>query len=141
MDEAIQAWLSAVQQTALRPCTEGLMSVISTDAFQGGFRAILERATSSPSGSHYTLWKALAKEDNFATWLSIMMSFLFMHGFTNLQWTKLVDVMLEKKRGVWKIHLLCIICILETDFKTVLKILFTRKLMALAEGTGDLNEE
>ena len=70
-----------------------------------------------------------------------MMSFLFMHGFTNLQWTKLVDVMLEKKRGVWKIHLLCIICILETDFKTVLKILFTRKLMALAEGTGDLNEE
>ena len=64
-----------------------------------------------------------------------------MYGFTNQRLTKIVDVMLEKKIGNPKIHLLRIIGILEMDFNTALKILFTRKLMALAESTGNLHEE
>ena len=49
--------------------------------------------------------------------------------------------MLEKKRGIRKIHLLCIIGILEADFNTALKILFARKLMHIAEQARDLHDE
>ena len=53
----------------------------------------------------------------------------------------MIDLMLKKKRGNGKIHLLRIIGILEADFNTALKILFARKLMTLAESAGNLHEE
>ena len=101
----------------------------------------LPRTTSSPSGLHYSIWKALARENDIAKWLAIMMSLPFMHGFTHRRWTKMVDVMLEKKKGVRKIHQLRIIGILEADFNTALKILFARRLMAMAETTGMHDEQ
>ena len=112
----------------------------TTEDFQDAFAAVPEKTTSSPSGLHYTLWKSLAKEDDLAEWLAIMMSLPFLYGFVNERWTKVVDIMLEKKPGVRKIHLLRIIRILEADFNTALKILFARKLMLIAETNG-LNDE
>ena len=70
-----------------------------------------------------------------------MMSLPFMCGFANQRWTKMVDVMLEKRRGNCKTHLLCIIGLLEADFSTALEILFAPKLMALAESAGNFHEE
>ncbi len=49
--------------------------------------------------------------------------------------------MLEKKTGVRKIHMLCIIGILEADFNTALKILFAKNLMAASEKTGLCDEQ
>ena len=43
--EAIQVWLSAVQQTASRPRTEGIIGAISAEEFQGVFRAVSEKIT------------------------------------------------------------------------------------------------
>jgi hypothetical protein len=48
--------------------------------------------------------------------------------------------MLEKKKGVRRIHMLRIIALLEADFNTALKILFAKRLMDNAESVG-LNEE
>ena len=42
VDKVIQAWLSVVQQTASRPCTEGIMGVISTEEFQGFLSSLRE---------------------------------------------------------------------------------------------------
>ena len=41
--------------------------------------------------------------------------------------------MIEKKKDARKFHQLQMICILEADFNTVLKILFAKELMAQAE--------
>jgi len=41
-----------------------------------------------------------------------MMSLPFMYGFINTRWTRSIDVMLEKKRGNRKIHMLRIIGLL-----------------------------
>ena len=70
-----------------------------------------------------------------------MLSLPFMYRFDDQRWTKMVDVLLGKKRGNHKINLLRSIGILEADFNTALEILFAHKLMALAESAGDIREE
>jgi hypothetical protein len=69
-----------------------------------------------------------------------MMSLPSQHGFPNARWMRSIDVMLEKKKGVKKIHMLRIIALLEADFNTALKIFFARRLMDNAETAG-LNDE
>ena len=82
VDEAIQTWLSAVQKTVSRLRIEGIMGAIFIEEFQGGGLSSLgEKKTSLSTGLHYTLWNALAKQDDFAPWLSKMMSLPFMYGF------------------------------------------------------------
>ena len=56
-----------------------------------------------------------------------------MYGFVNTRWAKMVDVMIEKKRGNCKIHMLRLLGSLEADFNQSLKLLFSRKLMHKAE--------
>ena len=84
-DELVQAYFRAIQETATAskdmPMARGS---ISKQEYQDAFKAVRERTSSSPdSGLHYTLWKALAKEDDLADWLSVMMSLPFMYGFVN----------------------------------------------------------
>jgi hypothetical protein len=52
--------------------------------------------------------------------MALMMSMPFEFGFVNERWTKAIDVMLEKKKGVRKIHMLRIIALLEADFDTMM---------------------
>jgi hypothetical protein len=47
-----------------------------------------------------------------------MMSLPFEYGFVKERWTNLIDVMLEKKTGQRKIHMLQIIALLEADWNT-----------------------
>jgi hypothetical protein len=49
---------------------------------------------------HYTLWKAMAAEDDMAEFLCIMISLPFIYGFAPERWLHEIDVMLEKKKGV-----------------------------------------
>ncbi|EJK54073.1 hypothetical protein THAOC_26373, partial [Thalassiosira oceanica] len=65
-----------------------------------------------------------------------MMSLPFMYGFAPERWTRSIDVMLEKKKGKQKIHLMRIISLLEADFNVALKILFTQQVMSNAEKTN-----
>jgi len=124
--EALQAWMSAVKQMKSRMTFPPMDNIISRDDFQAVIKALSERTTSSPSDLHYSIWKVLAREDDIMDWLSVMIRLHFMYGFVNNRWTTEIDVMLEKKRDVQKIHQLRIIGILEADFNTALKILFSK---------------
>ena len=70
-----------------------------------------------------------------------MMSLPFMHGFVNERWQRVIDVMLEKKQGNRKIHMLQIIALLEADFNTALKILFSQRLIQSVEKAGLSHEQ
>lgn len=65
-DEAIQAWLSAVQQTASELTLPRMTGEISPEDFQKAFKAVDEHTSSSPSGIHYSLWKVMARDDDLA---------------------------------------------------------------------------
>ena len=139
-DEAVTAWVRALAQTEEEKRLTPITGEIDRQMFQTAFKKVSERTSSSPSGLHYSIWKCLAREDDLAEWLSLMMSMPFQFGFINERWTKSIDVMLEKKQGNRQIHMLRIIGLLEADFNTALKILFSQKLMQNAEAVG-LNDE
>ena len=139
--EAIQAWLSAIQETSNDMVLPKICSAISVEEFQTAFKAVNERTSSSPSNLHYSIWKVVSQEDNLAESLGIMMSTPFMYGFVNTRWSTVVDVVLKKKNGNRKIHHLRIPGILEVDFNTALKILFAEKLMPHAKATGLHDEQ
>ena len=97
-DEAIQAWLSVVQQTSTNMTLPRIEGAILVEEFQQAFKIVKERTSSSPSSLHYSIWKIVAREDDLAQWLSIMMSLPFMYGFVNKRWATIIDVMIEKKK-------------------------------------------
>jgi hypothetical protein len=138
-DEVIVAWIQALQQSETEAALPPIHGEILPGQYQEAFRRAKER-TSSSGPVHYTLWKCLAQDDELAEWLSIMMSLPFQHGFVCDQWMRSIDVMLEKKRGNQKIHMLRIIALLEADFNTALKVFFAKRLMDNAESAG-LNDE
>ena len=103
-DEAIQAWLSALQQTSNDMVLPRIYGTISVEEFQTAFKAVNERTSSSPSNLHYSIWKVVSQEDDLAESLGIMMSTPFMYGFVNTRWSTVVDVMLEKKKDNRRIY-------------------------------------
>ena len=140
-DEVVAAWIRSLKQTEAELALPRIGGMITPEEFSAAFKVVSERTSSSPSGMHYTIWKCLAANERIAKWMSIMMSLPFIHGFVNTRWTKSIDVMLEKKRGNRKIHMLRIIGLLEADFNTALKIIFAQKMMNNAELSGLSDEQ
>ena len=83
----------------------------------------------------------MAESDYCVEFLYITISLSFVYGFTNERWLREIDVMLEKKKGVRKIHLLRIIGLLEADFNTALKFFFENQMMIIAEENGLSDEQ
>ena len=136
VSEEMAAWIKAVKQTDKEKATPKVVGVMTKEQFQYVFKIANEKTSSSPSGMHYTMWKAMAARDYCAEFLCIMISLPFVYGFPNERWLREIDVMLEKKKGVRKIHLLRIIGLLEADFNTALKFFFANKMMIIAEEHG-----
>ena len=135
------AWFNEVKQTDQERECEPIVGCMTKDDFQFAFKQITEKTSSSPSGLHYTIWKALAANDWCAEFLCIMISLPFMYGFANKRWTKLIDVMLEKKKGVRKIHTLRIIGLLEGDFNTALKWFMASQVQRRAEDNNAMSKD
>ena len=83
----------------------------------------------------------MAESDELSEFLCIMISLPFVYGFACKRWLRAIDVMLEKKKGVRKIHMLRIIGLLEADFNSALKYFFAKKMMQRAEENGSMAEE
>ena len=79
------------------------------------------------------IWKAMAASDYCAEFLCIMIGLPFVYGFANTRWLQGIDMILEKKKEVRKIHLLRIIGLMEADFNTALIFSFVNQMMTIAE--------
>ena len=89
---------------------------------------------------NYTIWNCIASDNELSAYMVIMMRLPFMYGFKNDRWAKCIDVMLEKKAGVQRIHQLRIIGLVEADFNSALKIYFAKHMIANSE-KSNLTEE
>jgi hypothetical protein len=141
VDPILAQWINNLKKPDAQQYFEqfSIDGAISADELQAAFKAVNER-TSSAGPIHYTLWKCMAAEDSLAHWMAIMLSIPFLYGFAPSRWTDMVDVMLEKKKGNRKIHMLRIIGLIAPDFNTALKH-FARKFAVNSESTNSLSEE
>ena len=132
----IKDWISLIKREEADNKLSPIPSFIEPNEFTRAFKITDEMTSSSPFGTHYTMWKAIAEKEDFCEYLAIMMSLPFQYGFTNKRWENAIEVMLEKKPNMRKIHLMRIIALVEADFNTALKIMYARKLMWNAEQSG-----
>ncbi|KAL7529017.1 hypothetical protein ACHAXR_002748, partial [Thalassiosira sp. AJA248-18] len=137
----VRTWLTHIRRTNQEKTKcNPIDGYIGRDDFQQAFRSVREKTSSSPSGIHYTFWKSIALDDMLSDHHTIMMRLPFMHGFVNDRWTKCIDVMLEKKKGIRQIHQMRIIGLVEADFNTALKLFFAKQMVTNSEATT-LTEE
>jgi hypothetical protein len=120
-------WFETIKRPPT-PVIETVVGIIDKESYQEMFKNATQK-TSSGGRIHYTLLKALAEQ------------LPFMYGFANPRWSNEVDVMLEMKPGVRKIHLLRIIGLLEADFNTALKYFFAKRMNTNAEQIGISDEQ
>ena len=80
--EEMLDWFWAIQRPEEAKNNPPVTGVITKEDFQDMFKNAKEK-TSSGGQVHYTLWKALAEQDDFAEFLCVMMSLPFMYGFVH----------------------------------------------------------
>jgi len=110
-----------------------LSSIITADQLKSCYKAMGKNTSSSPSGRHLGHYKAAILSDPVASIHSIMMSIPLTAGFSPTRWHQIVDVMLPKKFGDYRIHRLRIVALQESDFNQANRLAIGRPLQHLVE--------
>lgn len=111
---------------------------ITSSMFISCYKNINEKTSSSiPSSRHVGKYKAALEYPSLVQMYSRMMTMPYTHGFTFDRWRKVVDVVLPKDAGEFKIHRFRIIRLVESDFNESLGMLFARPIGHFLE---DANE-
>lgn len=100
---------------------------ITMDDFKAMLHATDELTSSSPSGRHYGLYKAIVHTPSILQLHTLLASIPFKYGFILERWKKVTQIMLKKKSQPW-IDKLRIIELFEADYNVSIKILMRRLL-------------
>jgi hypothetical protein len=135
-DDAIQA---VVRQLRQHPAIQQKIEPIITVEVKSAFKCVPEKTASSYSGRGYHHYKACAEgssdglADAQAEVHAALMSIPLLTGYCPERWKHVIDVVLEKIRGVVKSNKLRIIQLLEIGLDQVIRIAFARNIKRLAK--------
>eukprot|EP00957_Ditylum_brightwellii_P106288 8108142-Ditylum_brightwellii.AAC.2 len=90
-----------------------------------------------PSGRHYRHYRAALTLEEISLVHATMMALPFLLGFTPIRWQKAIDIMLEKDPGSPKITQLQIIVIVEGNMNAIMKVIWNKRLVPVAENRPD----
>jgi hypothetical protein len=79
----VAVWIKAVTQTDCEKALPDVVGSLSKDEFQQMFHRKKEGVSSNPHGTNYTVWKAMAQSNHLSSFLCLLVSLPFIHGFTN----------------------------------------------------------
>jgi hypothetical protein len=112
--------------------------LITSDQFRKLYTIMDERTLSSLSGRHLGHYRAAIHSKLLSNLHSSMMSIPYMAGFSPKRWQQIIDVMLEKKAGDWRIHRLRIVALQESDFNQSNRLLIGRPILHKLEDQQDI---
>ena len=105
---------------------------ITCNEHKSGWNKVKERTSSSPSGLHVGHWKCASADENL-NWLNTSMANIpFLSGYSPRRWQNGINVMLEKKKGNFRVDKLRTILLFEADFNLNNKYI-GRNMMSTAE--------
>jgi hypothetical protein len=154
LEEAVDSILKQLQR---RINKEDIDIEITTDDFIKGYSKWSEYTSTSPSGTHLGLDKAIlryrksqsktAEESSaiplFERYFSIkafLVDSALRTGHTYNRWTKVINALIEKLPGTPLIHKLRVIHLIESDFNLMIGILWGRRMMRAGEDSQAFNE-
>ena len=113
---------------------------ITTEEYQQAWKQANERTSAGPSGLTFAMFKVIARNTNLAKIGAALASIPFSTGITPTRWCKGTEVMIEKKKGNFRVDKLRTILLFEADFNMNNKIM-ARRTMAHAEKHDQLAPE
>eukprot|EP00957_Ditylum_brightwellii_P193878 14764789-Ditylum_brightwellii.AAC.1 len=108
---------------------------LELDDYKKLIKSQCESTSLSPLGQHYGHYRAALLSDSISLVHATMMMLPFLLGFEPQRWQTAIDIMLEKDPGSPKILRLPIIIIVKGDMSTIMKVIWNRRLVPMAEKT------
>ncbi len=100
---------------------------IAVEDFISCYKVVKGQTASSSSGRHVGKYKASIHQHQLAQLNAAMMTIPLKVGFSLKRWRRIVGIMLEKQPGNSRIHRLCIIALMESDFNQACTCTFLSK--------------
>ena len=89
---------------------------ITCEEYRRGWRKVKEKISSSPTGLHVGHWKC-GSLDNTINWVNASMANIpYLSGYSPSRWQQGINVMIEKKKGNYRVDRLRTILLYEADF-------------------------
>jgi hypothetical protein len=106
---------------------------ITVEDYSKGIKKWRESTSTSPSGRHLGIYKALLPLESITKDMCEMLNVVTRAGLAPKRWTKAISVLLEKDCGQPNINRLRIIHLFEADYNLFLKIMWAQRLVARGE--------
>ena len=119
---------------------EPIKTEISLDEYKKGFRSWKECTSTSPSGRHLGIYKALLHSDIITSDMCTMLNVAIRLGLVPSRWCQAISVLIEKDPGNPNINRLRIIHLFEADFNLFLKIIWASRLVQRGEESSQFGE-
>ena len=103
-------------------------SISETD-FRNGIKKVSEGTSSSMSGRHYGIYKALLPVDSFTSRVVELLNLGVKHNFILRRWKKVLQVMLCKIPGNYDINKLRVIQLIEADLNMYFRLIWGKRLV------------
>ena len=113
---------------------------IALQEYRKGLRSWSENTSTSPSGRHLGIYKALLPLDNITSDMCTTLNVVTRLGLIPSRWCRTISVMIEKDAGNPNINRLRIIHLFEADYTLFLKIIWASRLVKRGEEANQFGE-
>jgi len=102
---------------------------VTLDEITAGFKKLREKTSSSPSGRHHGLYKALARNETVMGLITFFINTSIRMSYCPRRWARALQVMIPKQSGDNRLHRLRTIQLLEADLNFTFRFFWGRKLI------------
>jgi len=125
LPKELRTFLELMQSTT-PPVVDHLLTM---QTFRDGMKKISEGKSSSMSGRHYGIYKALLPDDYFTGKVVQLINHGVKHGFVLRRWRKVLQVMLCKQPGNYNIDRLRVIQLIEADLNMFFRLIWGKRMV------------